>query len=375
MTEQWSPGAHFFPAERLNDFLVWAWDRGASDVSFQTSDPVVIEVDGRGRDATGCALDDVVMGQIVARIRGGTAEGLLRSGKVIDCSYAVRVERGRDIRFRCNMVSVEVPQGFGINVTMRILSGVPPSFEELGTEEEIVGAFGDCAGLNLVTGVPGSGKSTLLAAGMRRFLETGVGRIQSYEAPIEFLFGNVNRAPGAQMSSSEIPTHVESFAEGLRATLRRKPAAVVVGELRDRETVEAALIAANFGVAVYGTTHTIGVANTIRRLLEEFREDERDERGAALIDMLHLVVTQMLLPNPEGGRTAIREWLVFDGVLKGALLEMPRQAWSRRISDALLERGNGLGRMAEAAAAEGRIETRDLARIRVLHGIAGDRDA
>ena len=159
----------------------------------------------------------------------------------------------------------------------------------------------------------------------------------------------------------------------MRASLRRRPAAVVVGEARDRETVEAAINAADFGIAVYSTTHTIGVANTIRRMLSEFREEERDERGAALVDMLNLVVTQVLLPNPKGGRTAIREWLVFDAELKAELLDMERRLWPRRISEALREKGQGLVAQSEAVAEEGRIGPMDLARIRASHGIAGER--
>lgn len=110
-------------------------------------------------------------------------------------------------------------------------------------------------------------------------------------------------------SSSEVPRHFATFAEGLRASLRRRPAAVIVGEARDREAVEAVVCAADYGIAVYTTAHTIGVAATIRRLLAEFPPAERAERGAALIDQVHLVVTQCLLPDPSGGRTAIREWL------------------------------------------------------------------
>ena len=113
-------------------------------------------------------------------------------------------------------------------------------------------------------------------------LEQGVGRIQSYESPVEFVFDDI-RVDRAMMSSSEVPRHFRSFAEGLRSSLRRRPAVVVVGEARDRETVEAALRAADYGIAVFSTTHTIGVANTIRRMLAEFRQDERDERGAALV--------------------------------------------------------------------------------------------
>ena len=120
---------------------------------------------------------------------------------------------------------------------MRVLPEAPPTLESLGVEDEIAAAWDRCRGLVLVTGVPGSGKSTLLAAGTRRLLERGAGRVQSYEAPIEFTFDGVGGG-GALMSPSEVPRHFASFAEGVRSSLRRRPAAVVVGEARDRETVE-----------------------------------------------------------------------------------------------------------------------------------------
>ena len=224
-------------------------------------------------------------------------------------------------------------------------------------------AFVDPVGLTLVTGVPGSGKSTLLAAGTRKMLEEGVGRIQSYESPIEFVFDGV-AGDNAMMSSSEIPRDFPTFAEGLRSSLRRRPAAVIVGEARDRETVEAALRAADFGIAVFSTTHTIGVANTIRRMVSEFPQDERDERGAALVDLLNTVVTTILVPNPKGGRTGVREWLRFDAGLKAALLDARRETWPGRIAAALAETGNDLVTRAELAASEGRIGAREMARIR-----------
>ncbi len=371
MTGLWAPGEHVFPVERLDDFLRWAWEERASDVSFQTQAPALIEVDGRVRRATLASLDNTTVERIAREIGRETADGVLRSGRAVDCGHAVGLERGLDIRFRCNLSPVQVKHGFGINITMRLLPGDPPTLDELHIEGEIVEALEACTGLNLVTGVPGSGKSTLLAAGTRRLLEMGAGRIQSYEAPIEFVFDGVETGGASLMSSSEIPRHFVDFADGLRASLRRRPAAVIVGEARDRETVEAAINAADFGIAVYSTTHTIGVANTVRRMLSEFPEDERDERGAALIDMLNLVVTQVLLPNPEGGRTAVREWLVFDADLKAELLDMRRQFWPRRISEALRATGHGLAVQAEAVFAEGRIGARDLARIRASHGMAG----
>lgn len=358
----WPEAEHAFPAGRLDAFLSWAAARGASDVSFQTGLPAYVEIDGVLLRATGAVLDTGVLERVVQHVFGGTGDGILRSGRAIDCSHAVSQGRGRALRFRCNLAPVQVGHAFGINVTLRILPGDPPSVDELGLEPEIVAAWDLCRGLTLVTGVPGSGKSTLLAAGTRRLLERGAGRIHSYESPIEFVFDGIAHA-GAMMSSSEIPRHFESFADGLRSSLRRRPTAVVVGEARDRETVESVLRAADFGIAVFSTAHTIGVAATVRRLLGEFPAAERAERGAALIDAMNLVVTQVLAPNPAGGRTAIREWLVFDRALKAGLLDLPRRAWPPRIADALARTGHDLASGVRRAHAAGRIGAGDAKRL------------
>ena len=363
MSLRWADADYAFPAAGLDCFLLWAAECGASDVSFQTGAPAFIEVDGILRRASGAVLDGVVMGRLVAKVFDDTGEGILRSGRAIDCSYAVASGPRQFRRFRCNLSPVLAGHRFGINITMRVLPDNPPTLEELGIEPEIAAAWELCRGLTLVTGVPGSGKSTLLAAGTRRLLESGAGRVQSYEAPIEFVFDGIG-GDGALMSSSEVPRHFPSFAEGLRASLRRRPAAVIVGEARDRETVGAVIRAADFGIAVFATAHTIGVAAGIRRLLAEFPADERHERGAALIDVMTLVVTQMLLPNPAGGRTAIREWLAFDGALKGALLEAPQERWPGLIGDALRHTGNDLATAAENAWREGRIGEADCRRVR-----------
>ena len=362
MSLRWADADYAFPVAGLDCFLLWAAECGASDVCFQTGAPAFIEVDGILRRATGAILDGVAMGRLCARVFDDTGEGILRSGRAIDCSYAVASGKRAFRRFRCNLSPVLADQRFGINLTMRVLPDAPPSFADLGIEPEIAAAWELCRGLTLVTGVPGSGKSTLLAAGTRRLLESGAGRVQSYEAPIEFVFDGIG-GEGALMSSSEVPRHFPSFAEGLRASLRRRPAAVIVGEARDRETVEAVIRAADFGIAVFATAHTIGVAAAIRRLLAEFPAEERHERGAALIDVMTLVATQMLLPNPAGGRTAIREWLRFDGALKAVLLEAPQTRWPGLISGALECSGNGLVAAAERAWREGLIGKADWQRV------------
>ena len=372
MSLRWEDAAFAFPAAGLDSFLLWAAELGASDVTFQTGSPAFVEVDGVLRRATGAVLDGVTMGQLCARVFDDTGEGILRSGRAIDCSFAVASGKRRFRRFRCNISPVLADQRFGINLTLRVLPDAPPTFDALGIEPGIVEAWENCRGLTLVTGVPGSGKSTLLAAGTRLLLESGAGRVQSYEAPIEFVFDGIG-GDGALMSSSEIPRHFPSFAEGLRASLRRRPAAVIVGEARDRETVEAAVRAADFGIAVFATAHTIGVAAAVRRLLAEFPAGERHERGAALIDVMTLVATQMLLPNPNGGRTAIREWLHFDGTLKAALLEAPQERWPSLIAQALRTSGNDLSTAAGKALNEGRIEEAAFRRVRAA--VSGGRAA
>ena len=202
----------------------------------------------------------------------------------------------------------------------------------------------------------------MLAAVTRRLLENGVGRIHSYEAPIEYVFDDVVQN-GSLMSASEIPVHFRSFATGLRSSLRRRPAVVVVGEARDRETVEAAVHAADLGIAVFSTTHTVGVAQTVRRMVTEFRPEEREERAAGLVDLLNLIVTQVLVPSPRGGRIALREWLVFEPAMKAELLERPVERWAGLIAGYLAECGQTMAAQAERAHARGEIGVSDHRRI------------
>ena len=190
-----------------------------------------------------------------------------------------------------------------------VLPDNPPTLEELGIEPEIVAAWDLCRGLTLVTGVPGSGKSTLLAAGTQAAPQERRGAGAVLRGPDRVRLRRHRRRRRIDVVVGGAAPLPELRRRAAGPACRRRPAAVIVGEARDRETVEAVIRAADFGIAVFATAHTIGVAAAIRRLLAEFPADERHERGAALIDVMTLVVTQMLLPNPAGGRTAIREWL------------------------------------------------------------------
>jgi len=147
----------------------------------------------------------------------------------------------------------------------------------------------------------------------------------------------------------------------------------MVGEARDLETIEAVVNAADFGIAVYATAHVVGVSATIRRLLTAFPPNERAERGVTLVQRLTLVVTQMLVPNPQGGRTAIREWLRFDGGIKERLFRLSREEWPAAIAEEVRARCGGLGAAAVGAHAEGRIGSGDLARALAASGDERDK--
>ena len=377
--EMWEPGQRSFPTDRLDEFLLWAADLGATDIAFSTGLPVFIEVDGQLRRATRARLDGPAMGRVAGglHVSRERAETELRGGGAIDCSHtAVGADRRRR-RFRVNMLPKQFDGRWGVGVALRVLPEEVPELDELGVEGEIAEAMQLGEGICLVTGVPGSGKSTLLAAAMRRLVENGRGKVLTFENPVEFDLSRIE-ADQAMVEQTEIPTHVETFSEALRSAVRRRPAAVMVGEARDLETIEAVLNASDQGMAVYSTTHTVGVSATMRRLLSAFPPAERDERAVALMQRLTLVATQMLVPNPKGGRTAIREWLRFDGELKWRLFQLPRDDWPMAIQAEVRKRCGGLGEAGVRAHEAGRIGREDLARALAASGDlrdAGERAA
>ena len=197
-----------------------------------------------------------------------------------------------------------------MQVTLRVIPSSPPYLKDMDLDPNLQKALVPTQGIVIVAGATGSGKSTLLAGIMLELLENENGKILSYESPIEFVYDSV-ASERALMSQSEIPLHLPDFPRAVRNALRRKPEYILVGEARDKETISAVIDAALTGHTVYTTVHSNGVADTIRRMVASFPQDERYGRTVDLISMVRAIVWQMLVPTEDGGRYPVREWLIF----------------------------------------------------------------
>jgi len=343
----------------VDPLLTWIMPLRATDITLQTDRPVYIEVDGLLYPVTRRHLDSADMVNVLARIYGPDALAKLASGRDLDLSYEVRLDRNTRYRYRVNITAVLSRGRDSVQVTLRSLPNLPPSMTELNIEEMLVNNWAPRQGLILITGPTGSGKTTLLASGCRMLIEReqGCGKLLTYEAPIEYVYDQIT-GPRSLVAQSEIPRHLPSFAAGVRNALRRKPNIILVGEARDRETMTAAIEAGQTGHLVYSTLHTIGVAATVRRTISVFEPEERSERAYALMETLRMIVTQALVPRVGGGRVGLREYLIFDDNVREQLLDMPIERWTSETQRFLVRYGKTMEQSANAAFKEGLIDRR-----------------
>ncbi|HLB43610.1 MAG TPA: Dot/Icm type IV secretion system ATPase DotB [Gammaproteobacteria bacterium] len=308
--------------DSANEILMHSVKLGASDITFQTSEPIFAEIYGRLNKITRRRLSNTEIGEVLNAMYGPNATTIIMSGKDIDTHYEIRPNRSDRYRFRINGTGCMVEGHDGIQITARTIPTDPPKLDSMHLPQAILDAIAPEQGVVYVTGATGSGKSTLLAAIIRNIAENTDShrKILTYEAPIEFVYDSVEKT-SCIVSQSEIPRHLPSFAAGVRNALRRKPRLILVGEARDPETISAVMEAAMTGHPVYTTLHSNSVAETIRRLVITFPPEERQGRTVDIIETIRLVISQRLVPTPEGKRIALREYLVFDEKIRDILLE------------------------------------------------------
>jgi twitching motility protein PilT len=217
-------------------------------------------------------------------------------------------------RFRGNYLRQER----GPSAVFRTIPERIASLEELGLPA-VLGRLAELrSGLVLVTGPTGSGKSTTLAAIIDRINRTSARHVVTIEEPVEF----VHRSQRSVFSQREVGVDTASFAAALRAAIRQDADVILVGEMRDLETISLALKAAEMGALVFGTLHTSSAAKTIDRLIDVFPADEQPQARLSLADSLAAIVAQLLLPRADGsGRVAVHEILLRTPALPNLIRE------------------------------------------------------
>ena len=234
---------------------------------------------------------------IAMNLIGGSqrlTEDLLRTGSC-DSSYSL----GDRARFRVNIFA----QRGCYSIVLRKLNAQIPALADLSLPDVILQAAKEKTGLVLVTGATGSGKSTTLAALIDEINARKSIHIITLEDPVEFVYSQKQ----ATINQREMGTDFDSFPTGLRAALRQAPKVILVGEMRDRATVEIALSAAETGHLVFSTLHTIDAGQTINRILGMFETEEQEQVRYRLSDTLRWIVGQRLAPKIGGGRYPIIE--------------------------------------------------------------------
>lgn len=323
-------------------FLKWASEQGASDINLLPKSGIWIRVDGIWKKVTQRLITtDEIMNLIDELSYNASGSASIRGGYDYDFAYELKIDNIKRLRFRVNASGCKDGWSFGTSMVIRTIPSLPPKLEDLNVEKEIYDAAFPQNGLVLVTGVMGTGKSTLLASMLRFIRENQPRHILTYEAPIEFDLMGIPNGLGP-LVQTEIPLHLKDFTDAPRNAARRAADVILVGESRDQETLKGMIEAAEIGVCAYSTVHTRGVAETPSRIINVFPKDMQNQITSTLISSLRLIIQQRLLPSTQGGRIALREYLVFDANLRHELLSENVEHLIPIIQDMLEKKGQTL---------------------------------
>jgi twitching motility protein PilT len=284
---------------KIDQYLVSALQKNASDLHFVSGDPVRARIHGNLQtlESEPLAVDDVR--ECMFEIMDRTTQNSFEQEDAADFAYEIK-----DVsRFRVNVFR----HLNGVGAIFRAIPTVALTLEQLSMPKVIHDLCKHTQGMILVTGKTGSGKSTTLASMIDAMNRRLKGHIVTIEDPVEF----VHKAQGCLISQREIGVHSPSFAEALHSALREDPDVVLVGEMRDLETISIAVTAAEMGILVMGTLHTNGAAQTVDRIVNSFPADKQSHIRTMISTSLRGVVSQQLLPTKQqAGRIAALEILI-----------------------------------------------------------------
>jgi twitching motility protein PilT len=291
-----------------------AVDRGASDLHIKAGDVFRARIDGKLTPLTKQALTPEQTRSIALRLIPNE-EDRAKIDKLqdYDCSWGAQGIG----RFRVNIMR----QCSSFMIVMRVIPFEVPSFDKLKLPSVLKTIAHAERGMILVTGVTGSGKSSTMAAMINHINATTHKHILSLENPIEFLHRDIQ----SSITQREIGVDTESFKMGLRAALRQDPDVILIGEMRDGETIDTAMKAAETGHLLVSTLHTADATSTILRILAMFPPEEQEVVRVRMADALHAVISQRLLPKKNGGgRAAALEIMINTATIKDLILDPDR---------------------------------------------------
>ena len=280
----------------IDELLLAAGERGASDVHLTASLPPKARIHGELVSLTEEILTVERLRNLILPIVNESKKETLDADGEVDFSYAIPGK----VRYRVNVFR----QRGSLAAVFRLVSSMVPPVEKLGIPAEVMELVYRQRGLVLVTGPTGSGKSTTLASLIDRMNKERNCHIVTLEDPIEYLHNHGT----AIINQREIGTDSMSYTGALRAALREDPDVILVGEMRDLDTIATAITAAETGHLVLSTLHTTGAASTVDRIIDVFPEAQQQQIRLQLANVLEAVISQLLLPNVNGdGRVAAFE--------------------------------------------------------------------
>lgn len=338
-----------FEASELDTFLYSMIETGGfNDLYFSTGYRVIARRSGEVMPVSQNAMDTYSVELIIKRLFGDSALGRLASGGDDDGDYSIAdpKERGKRFYFRTNAQAIQaLGGGRGVSICIRAIDQVPPSLDVLNMEEEVTNNFFPTSGIVLIGGPTGSGKSTSQASLMTEHMSNRQKNkvIQTIESPVEYRYDHLEHANNVifQSSVGEFKADLKSFAQGVRGTLRRGTDGTIVGEMRDLETIEAALIAANTGQTVWGTVHCNSIAQMPERMIKVFPHEVRSQIRYDFYSNLRLAMHQSLFlsPHPEHKRVVVREYLVVTQKMREALIDCPLEKEKQLFKQFMTEHG------------------------------------
>lgn len=294
---------------QITELLAFSVKNGASDLHLSAGLPPLIRVSGDIRRINTPALEHREVREMIYDIMNDLQRKSYEENLEIDFSFEIP----NLSRFRVNAFV----QQRGAAAVFRAIPSEVLSLETLNAPEIFRSIAEYPRGIVLVTGPTGSGKSTTLAAMIDHINTQSLGHILTIEDPIEF----VHRAKKSLINQRELGPHTHSFANALKSALREDPDVVLIGELRDLETIRLALTAAETGHLVFATVHTSSAAKTIDRIVDVFPGAEKDMVRAMLSESLKAVISQTLLKKVGGGRVAAHEIMLGTGAIRNLIRE------------------------------------------------------